>query len=84
MITKTLDSIEENIDTEWKFSRSGIYADFISDDSRLPSPFNVFPSVRKLLRLLNKLDSMCFNLKWLNYAADPEYRVKVRKKKVGK
>ncbi|XP_075264242.1 uncharacterized protein LOC142356166 [Convolutriloba macropyga] len=82
MITKTLDSIEENIDTEWKFSRSGIYADFISDDSRLPSPFNVFPSVRKLLRLLNKLDSMCFNLKWLNYAADPEYRVKVRKKKV--
>lgn len=30
-------------DTEWKFSRSQLYMDFIKEEAILPVPFNLFP-----------------------------------------
>ena len=83
MITKTLDSIEANIDTEWKFSRSGIYADFISEESRVPSPFNIFPSVRMALKMLNKLIRLLHGSNALAFATNPEYKAKMRKRQLG-
>ncbi|XP_063720097.1 short transient receptor potential channel 4-like [Symsagittifera roscoffensis] len=50
MITKTLDNIESNIDIEWKFVRSQIYSRFIEAEECAPPPFNIFPTVRKLIK----------------------------------
>ena len=71
MITKTLDNIEENIDTEWKFARSNIYAEYISDSDCLPAPFNIFPSLRKILLGLAKLWHACYKSEKLLFYAKP-------------
>ena len=69
MITKVLDNIEDNIDVEWKFARSSIYAQFINDSYCLPPPFNIMPTTQHALQIIAKICACCFsNDKWLYYA----------------
>ncbi|XP_075242690.1 short transient receptor potential channel 7-like [Convolutriloba macropyga] len=59
MITKVLDNIEANIDVEWKFARSSIYAEFINDSYCLPPPFNIVPSTQQFLNILAIISKVC-------------------------
>ena len=36
--------LQEDQDTEWKFSRSKIYMDYIKEGATLPVPLNLLPS----------------------------------------
>ena len=80
MITKTLDNIEENIDTEWKFARSNIYAEYIGENSSLPSPFNIFPSLRKMMLLFAKLWELCTGSDKMLHYAKPNLRAEQKKR----
>ena len=82
MITKVLDNIEDNIDVEWKFARSSIYAQFIGDSYCLPPPFNIIPSVSTILWLFAKFYKMCLrDDKWVNYAKPYKLENLLRKQK---
>ncbi len=41
---------QSNIDIEWKFVRSQIYSRFIEAEDCTPPPFNIFPTVRKVIK----------------------------------
>ncbi|XP_075250188.1 short transient receptor potential channel 4-like [Convolutriloba macropyga] len=84
MITKVLDKIEDNIDVEWKYARSSIYAQFINDSYCLPPPFNIVPTMHHLLKLLAKISQCCCassNDRWLYYAKPHKLENLNRKRK---
>ena len=41
---------QENADREWKFSRARLWLSFIADDTVLPPPFNILPSLKQIRR----------------------------------
>ena len=82
MITKVLDNIEDNIDVEWKFARSSIYAQFIGDSYCLPPPFNIIPSVSLIMWIFAKLYTLCLgDDKWVNIAKPYKLENLLRKQK---
>lgn len=46
---------QEQSDTEWKFARTKLWMSFFEGSSTLPSPFNIFPSPKRLMKFCKSL-----------------------------
>ena len=42
-------------DTEWKFSRSKLYMQYIKEGGSLPVPFNIIPTPKTMFNLIKKI-----------------------------
>ncbi|KAJ8030926.1 Transient-receptor-potential-like protein [Holothuria leucospilota] len=51
----TYDSIQGNVHTEWKFSRTNMMLEYCGHRSNVPVPFNLFPSVRVIFGFLSAI-----------------------------
>lgn len=51
MMSNSYAMITEHSDTEWKFARTKLWLSYFEDSATLPPPFNVFPSVKMLMKL---------------------------------
>jgi transient-receptor-potential-like protein len=54
MMSNSYAMIVEQADTEWKFARTKLWMSFIEESATLPPPFNIFPSVKQLMKLCGK------------------------------
>ncbi|XP_033109275.1 short transient receptor potential channel 5-like [Anneissia japonica] len=52
MMSNTYCAVEENADTEWKFSRTATWMSFMNQSISLPPPFNIVPSPWKYCQKL--------------------------------
>ncbi|ESO90970.1 hypothetical protein LOTGIDRAFT_122406, partial [Lottia gigantea] len=59
MMTRSFQTIAEDSDAEWKFSRSILYMEYISDSAVLPVPLNIIAAPKEALSAL--LCSCCNN-----------------------
>ncbi|CAF0714386.1 unnamed protein product [Brachionus calyciflorus] len=55
MMTKSFQTILEQSDTEWKYSRSRLYMEFIKRGSVVPIPLNIIPSPNFVLTVFKKI-----------------------------
>lgn len=46
MMSNSYQIISERSDVEWKFARSKLWISYFDDGSTMPSPFNLFPTVK--------------------------------------
>ncbi|XP_070551369.1 short transient receptor potential channel 4-like [Ptychodera flava] len=77
MMSNTYSRIEENRDTEWKYSRAKLWLSYLDSGGTIPPPFNIIPSVKSIYYALN----------WLKYFLCPRLQGKKIKKqwdKIGK
>lgn len=51
MMSNSYAMITEHSDTEWKFARTKLWLSYFEDSATLPPPFNVFPTVKMLMKL---------------------------------
>ncbi|XP_055372723.1 transient-receptor-potential-like protein isoform X2 [Condylostylus longicornis] len=54
MMSNSYAAIVEHSDTEWKFARTKLWMSFFDDSPTLPPPFNIFPSVKWIIRIFRK------------------------------
>uniref|UniRef100_A0A182JLW8 Transient receptor ion channel domain-containing protein n=1 Tax=Anopheles atroparvus TaxID=41427 RepID=A0A182JLW8_ANOAO len=54
MMSNSYAMIELHSDTEWKFARTRLWMSYFEESSTLPPPFNIFPTMKHLMRLLGK------------------------------
>ncbi|XP_050396877.2 short transient receptor potential channel 7 isoform X1 [Patella vulgata] len=59
MMTRSFQTIAEDSDAEWKFSRSMLYMEYIGDSAVLPVPFNVILAPKEIVKTL--FCSCCHN-----------------------
>ncbi|KAH9502966.1 Short transient receptor putative channel 6 [Bulinus truncatus] len=52
MMTRSFTLIAEDSDREWKFSRSLLYMDYISNGGTLPAPLNIIGAPKALFRMI--------------------------------
>ncbi|KAI5732465.1 hypothetical protein M8J76_000521 [Diaphorina citri] len=52
MMSNSYQIISERSDTEWKFARSTLWISYFEEGDTVPPPFNMFPSVKSLKRML--------------------------------
>ena len=45
--------LQENADTQWKFSCTAMWMTFLQDDLRVPPPFNLLPTTSAFRRLVD-------------------------------
>ncbi|GAB0086179.1 Transient-receptor-potential-like protein [Sergentomyia squamirostris] len=50
MMSNSYAIIDEHSDTEWKFARTKLWMSYFEDSSTLPPPFNIFPTVKMVMR----------------------------------
>lgn len=64
MITNnTLLFQQDNIETEYKFARTQLWADYIGDGvPTLPPPINLIPTPKFIYRIVSKLTFKCFGI----------------------
>ena len=54
---------QDNIETEYKFARAQLWADYIGDGvATLPPPLNLIPSPKSIVRWACKLTNRCFGV----------------------
>jgi len=54
---------QDNIETEYKFARAQLWADYIGDGvATLPPPLNLIPSPKSVVRWACKLTNRCFGV----------------------
>ncbi|XP_033643704.1 short transient receptor potential channel 6-like [Asterias rubens] len=58
MLSNTYNSIEEQADTEWKFHRAAVWANYMQPVGTLPPPFNLIPSLKTMYRKFIMIYSM--------------------------
>ncbi|KAJ3658094.1 hypothetical protein Zmor_009854 [Zophobas morio] len=60
MMSNSYAMIDEHSDTEWKFARTKLWMSYFEESATLPSPFNIFPKPKHLLKLfgLRKKDKL--------------------------
>uniref|UniRef100_A0A1B0DMR2 Transient receptor ion channel domain-containing protein n=1 Tax=Phlebotomus papatasi TaxID=29031 RepID=A0A1B0DMR2_PHLPP len=54
MMSNSYAMIDEHSDTEWKFARTKLWMSYFEDSSTLPPPFNIFPTMKLLMRLCGR------------------------------
>lgn len=54
MMSNSYAMIEQHSDTEWKFARTRLWMSYFEESSTLPPPFNIFPTMKHLLRIFGK------------------------------
>lgn len=54
MMSNSYAMITEHSDTEWKFARTKLWLSYFEDSATLPPPFNIFPSMKMLMKLCGK------------------------------
>uniref|UniRef100_A0A2M4A8I3 Putative transient-receptor-potential-like protein n=1 Tax=Anopheles triannulatus TaxID=58253 RepID=A0A2M4A8I3_9DIPT len=54
MMSNSYAMIDEHSDTEWKFARTRLWMSYFEESSTLPPPFNIFPTVKHLMRLFGQ------------------------------
>ncbi|KAK3086418.1 hypothetical protein FSP39_018180 [Pinctada imbricata] len=59
MMTRSFQDIAEDADTEWKFSRSVLYMDYIGEGGSLPVPLNILGGPRAFIRGLWRACCTC-------------------------
>ncbi|XP_034250296.1 transient-receptor-potential-like protein [Thrips palmi] len=52
MMSNSYAMIEERSDTEWKFARTRLWMSYFEQGATLPPPFNIFPTPKRIMRLL--------------------------------
>ncbi|XP_031571228.1 short transient receptor potential channel 4-like isoform X2 [Actinia tenebrosa] len=61
MMSNSYQQVEDNIETEYKFARTQLWADYIGDGvPTLPPPINLIPTPKFIYRNLSKLTFKCF------------------------
>lgn len=50
-----IEVFQEQSDTEWKFARTKLWMSFFEGSSTLPSPFNILPSPKMVIKLYKSL-----------------------------
>lgn len=54
MMSNSYAMITEHSDTEWKFARTKLWLSYFEDSATLPPPFNIFPTMKMLMKLCGK------------------------------
>lgn len=54
MMSNSYAAIDEHSDTEWKFARTKLWMSYFDDSATLPPPFNIFPTVKLLMKMCGK------------------------------
>lgn len=54
MMSNSYAMIDEHSDTEWKFARTKLWMSYFEESSTLPPPFNIFPTVKHLMKIFGK------------------------------
>lgn len=54
MMSNSYAMIDEHSDTEWKFARTRLWMSYFEESSTLPPPFNIFPTMKHLMRLFGQ------------------------------
>lgn len=54
MMSNSYNIISERADVEWKFARTTLFMNYFEEGNTVPPPFNLFPSIKHILRLLCK------------------------------
>ncbi|XP_068758864.1 short transient receptor potential channel 4-like [Montipora capricornis] len=63
MMSNSYQRVEDNIETEYKFARAQLWADYIGDGvATLPPPMNLIPSPKSVVRLACRLTKKCFGV----------------------
>lgn len=63
MMSNSYQRVEDNIETEYKFARAQLWADYIGDGvATLPPPLNLIPSPKSIVRWACKLTNRCFGV----------------------
>jgi len=77
MMSNSYQRVEDNIETEYKFARAQLWADYIGDGvATLPPPLNLIPSPKSLVRWACKLTNRCFGVpKKLPCCTNGQFRV---------
>lgn len=57
MMSNSYNIISERSDVEWKFARTTLFMNYFEEGNTAPPPFNLFPTMKHLLRLFRKQDS---------------------------
>ncbi|XP_022086358.1 short transient receptor potential channel 5-like isoform X2 [Acanthaster planci] len=55
MMSNTYTRVEENSDVEWKVARTRLMTEYLSESATIPPPLNIIPSMRSVLRLIQRL-----------------------------
>ncbi|XP_071808916.1 short transient receptor potential channel 1-like [Asterias amurensis] len=63
MLSNTYNGVEEQADTEWKFHRAAVWANYMQPVGTLPPPFNLIPSLKTVFRFLKYIIEVCFCVK---------------------
>ncbi|CAF2949966.1 unnamed protein product [Rotaria sp. Silwood2] len=61
MMGKTIDTIDDRADVEWKFARSRLYMEYIRDGNTLPVPMNICPTPKSFIYLLKRIKHMIYS-----------------------
>lgn len=77
MMSNSYQRVEDNIETEYKFARAQLWADYIGDGvATLPPPLNLIPSPKSVVRWACKLTNRCFGVpKRLPCCTNEQFRV---------
>lgn len=77
MMSNSYQRVEDNIETEYKFARAQLWADYIGDGvATLPPPLNLIPSPKSIVRWACKLTNRCFGVpKRLPCCTNEQFRV---------
>ncbi|KAL5021904.1 hypothetical protein ScPMuIL_001059, partial [Solemya velum] len=59
MMSRSFEIIQAEADTEWKFSRSKLYMEYIKDDSTIPVPLNIFPTPKCIYYIFRYIWKLC-------------------------
>lgn len=62
MMTRSYDRIASDEDIEWKYARTKLYLDYMQTDT-LCVPFNVIPTVKTFIRIINVIAGFCCPVK---------------------
>lgn len=54
MMSNSYAMIEQHADTEWKFARTRLWMSYFEESSTLPPPFNIFPTMKHVMRLFGQ------------------------------
>jgi transient receptor potential cation channel subfamily C member 4 len=52
MMSNSYQIISERADVEWKFARTMLWISYFDDGDTLPPPFNLFPTMKNVKKLL--------------------------------
>lgn len=61
VMANTFQEIQDEQESEWKFSRTELWLAFIDGGNPLPPPFNIFPGVKQLKMLCRVLYRLCID-----------------------